>query len=820
MNPEIKAAIQNGKLILLLGAGASCSSHEKDGTPLKNGAELAQLLATEAGLAYQNESLAVTYSAAKRKLGDGVDRLFERCYKHTKPSTAYQVIARFPWPRIYTLNIDDALEIALQTSSQQNIDIQHRNDRIKDLDPFFERLDYVKLNGSVARLSDGVIFSPQEYGAASASSPLWYQELSQDFFRFRFLFVGTKLAEPLFYHQIERYRRASQAREGLSFVLTRNATEIEKGNLADLNLEHISGTIDQFAEWLEVEFKTVPTPWDIAANVHPQLRFLTKRSDSPEFVSLFEKIIRVGRREMAADLPSAPGKHQIRDFYRGFKPNWRDIVDEVPAELKHFDEAKKRLMDLQKNDHLFVVYGPAGSGKTTTIMQLALVLSDQTDYPVYFLIEPVANIKQVLNALEESNTGRYFILFDRLSMVADSVYEILEACKLQKGVIVATERQNVWNSRIQGSFEKWCTASFHTSTINNADADKILVKLEKYGPWKRLSKMSPQQRRDELLKKAQRQLLIGLMEATSGYGFEKIIENDYAALGERAEKMFVVLVGLGTIHRLPILESIASRALPHLGVSSSISYLLSRTSGIVSNLGDALYARHPIYIERLFEISVTNQEKYDAISALLLAFSVYPKPLIKSVGRSSGTIFKWVINHGFLKNTLQGDHELILRIYASFAKAFEDDGLYWLQYGLALRDANQQDEALEKLRIAREAYRIKQTEHAYAQQLFIIAEATTSKAKAYSYLSEAKEILEYLDKSPEVVETDYPLVTLSEHHTKIVTRFEGSEAGKAIAKYYANLLHARIKANICSDRVTQAWKTLALFSSTGVWSEE
>lgn len=239
MTPEIKTAIQSGKLILLLGAGASCSSIGKDGKPLKDGTALAQLLADEAALPYQGESLAATYSAAKRKLGDGVNRLLERCYKHTKPSPAYNVIAQYPWPRIYTLNIDDALETALLRSSQQDIDIRHRNDRVSDLDPFFERLDYVKLNGSVTRLSDGVIFSPQEYGAASASPPLWYEELSQDFFRFTFLFIGTRLAEPIFYHQIERYRRASLAREGRSFVLTGEATEIEKGSLADLNLEHI-----------------------------------------------------------------------------------------------------------------------------------------------------------------------------------------------------------------------------------------------------------------------------------------------------------------------------------------------------------------------------------------------------------------------------------------------------------------------------------------------------------------------------------------------------------------------------------------------------
>lgn len=819
MTPEIKSAMQKGRLVLLLGAGASLSSRTRDGKGLSDGYSLAKMLASEAHLPYQDEPLPVVYSAAKRKVGDGVFQLLESNYKHVRPSDAYCNLSKFPWPRIYTLNIDDAFETALRKNSTQSINVRYRYDRVGDLDPFFESLDYVKLNGSIDRFSDGIIFSPQEYGQASANVPLWYEELGQDFFRFTFLFIGTRLSEPLFYHQIERYRRAANVKEGRSYVLTREATEIEKGSLEDLNLQHITGTIEEFSEWLTREFEAVPTPWDIASAVHPQLKYLTKRDDSHRYVSLFEKIMKVGRRELASELTPPPPRHQIRDFYRGFKPTWRDIIDEVPAELRVLNDVFIKLRDLSKDRNLFIIYGPAGSGKTTVLMQLALKLSEACLQSVYYLTEPVSNFSSVMNALEESNSGRYFIFVDRLSMSADSIYQLLDADKIKKGIIVASERQNVWNSRVQFRLGNWCHDPFHISTIDSADADQILVKLEQFGQWKRLSHMPPRQRRSELLKKAERQLLIGLLEATSGQGFEKIIENDYTSLSDDNERMFVVLVGLGTIHRLPIRESIVSRALPHLKILDTTETLLKRTSGIVSCTDGNLYARHPIYIERLFEVAVTKEEKHSAICAILNAFSVYNKPLLASVGRSSGTVFKWIVNHGFLKNTLSGDMSLVLSIYESFAKAYEDDGLYWLQYGLALRDSGMQEPALEKLRIARDIYPIKQTEHAYAQQLFIIADETTSKARAYAHLNEAKEILERLDRTFEDGESDYPLVTLSEHHTQIVARFEGETAARAMAKEYANLLQKRIKDSAYNARLSQAWKTLALYSTSGVWSE-
>lgn len=438
--------------------------------------------------------------------------------------------------------------------------------------------------------------------------------------------------------------------------------------------------------------------------------------------------------------------------------------------------------------------------------------------PVYFLTEPIDNIKEVLQALEDSNKTRYFFFIDRLSTVADGLNDALSSERLKRVILVASERQNVWNNKMHPRFSNWCAQSFLMSQVNEVDAARILQKIELYGPWNRLSKIPTKLRIEELVSKAHRQLLIGLLETTSGNGFERIIENDYSALTSENERKFIVLIGLGTIHRLSMPETLASRALLKLGIIDGVPKLLKSTSGIVHSNGDALTVRHPVYVERLFELVVTKEEKAAAIHALLEAFTVYAKPLMTSLSRASGMIFKLTVNHGFLKNILQNDRDLILNVYSSFVKAFQDDALFWLQYGLALRDAGEQDDALEKLRIARDAYPMKQTEHAYAQQLLILAQTKDSKATAYSYLEEARSILIKLDELYQEGETDYPMVTLSEKHTKVVSRFEGVEIARETARTYANLIHGRMK-NSNNSRLQQAWKSLTTFSTTGVWPE-
>ncbi|MET3371381.1 hypothetical protein ABIC89_000414 [Variovorax boronicumulans] len=820
MNERIKKALLGGRLVLLLGAGASRSSKDRHGKVLLDGWGLAKRLAEEAGLAFKDEALPIVYSASKKPLGQRLNILLEGWFKHTRPSPAYDALSKYPWARIYTLNIDDALEKALRKNSPQNINIRNRFDRIVDRAPFFDDLDLVKLNGNIDRIEDGLIFSPQEYGAASAHPPLWYEELARDFFRYTFLFVGTKLSEPLFFHQIERFRQTTSSVEGESYVLTPSASEIEVGSLADLNLKHIPGTLEEFVAWLGKEIPSPPSPFDVAKKYHPQIDYLATKNSKKNYLELFESVVRVGRTDLASHLRPPRPPHKIRDFYRGFKPTWNEILSDVPAKLRVVKTAGRRLISASPDEKLFVIFGPAGSGKTTALMQTALAVADSTDRPVYLLSDVIKNTRELLYALEETSEGPYYIFVDRLKNVEYNVDEVLRSGKFVNGIVVASERQSIWHSKTSVTFEGIVAGTFPVDVINEREADDILKKLEQFGPWHRLARMQPKARRDELLKKAHRQLLIGLLETTEGAGFDQIIQKDFADLGSQDAKWFVILVGFATMHQQKMPEPVLSRALKHLGILDGTSKLAKVTSGIVRVSGSSYTARHPIYVERLFELSVSKQQKSDALHAILNAFTAYERPLMKNLSKPAQNIFKLNINHNFLKNIFLGDIELVLNVYESFSKAFQEDGLFWLQFGLALRDAGFNDQALEKLRTARGTHRLRQADHAYAQQLLIMAGRGDSKIIGLAYLQEAKTILEELDLVGAELdgdEADYPIVTLSEEHTNLSIKFEGIERGREVAKLYANILYERHKENPGNVRLKQAWKMLTGFSTGGAW---
>ena len=814
MNEQIKNAMQRGELVLLLGAGASAGSRDSNGRELLLGGELACELARAVGLPYANEPLRHVFAAAHAKLGDKILKILEERYRHCTPSPEYLELARYAWPRIYTLNIDDALDRALTKASSQNVVVRGLLDRVEDQDQFFERLDVVKLNGCVTNLHAGVIFSPQQYARTAAATSQWYEQLGIDFFRYTFLFVGTKLDESIFFQQVERYRDNAGAAEGESYLIVPSISEIERTSLASQHVIHVPGDLGGLCKWLRSTFPAPSKPIDVAIARRPQIArvLFNAKSDADQYhyANLFQHVERIDK-SLPALQRAAGDKNTTRNFYLGFKPTWADIHEGVPANLSTTQEFVDVVKTAIGKKPLVVLYGPAGSGKTTLLMQAAYQVMRDTHTPVYLLTQPADNLGEILTALDRAHTEPYVIFTDKLDSVALELTRVFKAHKLHDGTVVGSERQNIWMGRTRELLGEFVGASFKLSEIHELDAQAILAKVELFGPWQRLRKLKPTDRVNELVQKAKRQLLIGLLETTLGIGFEKLIEEDYKRLKSREERLFLTVTGLATVHRSSIQESLVYRALKNLGIEASVPRLLRLTAGITIYANGALYARHPVYIRHLFENVIDPTDIHIAVKALLGAFGAYRVPVAKYAGKNERYIFKSITNHRFLREVLRWRDDLVLDVYRSFEKVFQEDGMFWLHYGLALRESGEQEEALSKLQTAYDAYSSLQAEHALAQQKLILGRMTDSRTKAYVMLEEAKGSLDRLDQVLELADA-YPIVTLSEGHTAIVLKFEGTAPARTLAKEYLSILTKRVRDGRGGERIDECVKRLTRFA--------
>ncbi|MFA0401735.1 SIR2 family protein, partial [Vibrio splendidus] len=747
-----------------------------------------------------------------------------RHYKHCIPSKEFTELVKYPFFRIYSLNIDDAFEKAIHSqpsSAAKKFNVRQRNDSVVEPDQFFQTLDYVKLNGDINNIKNGFIFSPQEYGDGSAISPLWYQELARDFHRYTFVFIGTQLKEPLFNHQVAKFKAKTGASSLKSYILIPSLSSLQKKGLATAKIEHLEGTLGDFVEWLQSEFDTPPTSIDVIANVRPELAQET--ANDAKNITLFGGVTPVNRANLTLTEEVEKTKSKIKNFYKGFKPTWFDIMEGVPAYLERTSNFYDKCLSANqaKPLDLYVMFGSAGSGKSTALRQLALRLSEEGDRSVYFIEEFKNDLTELISELDYRNDKPYYLFLDRVNNSAFDVAKLLKSAKSHKAIFVTSENPKIWNTRVKTHLEDFVTNRVDISEIEVSDADKILDKLRTYGNWTRLQKMPHRKRRLELLKKSKKQLLIGLLETTSGEGYKKIIQNDYRSIECPSEKALLILAGLATTQGVASNEVTLTRAMSYLGLNPNIHFVASTMDGIVQYRNGSVTTRHRVYMDNLFKFYVAKEDLYKAICAYVDAFSVYHFPIVKNISTSEFAIYKYLVNAKALNKLFKEDRHHILSIYEQFEKQFENEGLFLMQYGLALRSFGENEDAYEKLKIAQQAFpESPHIEHALALQRIILACDESDEAIALALFSEAEEVLTRLDSSninPDSGGTDrYPIITLSEGHVKVLLNLGNVSEARVVARSY----HDRIEKNSDLKHNFRIKKTLAKlmkFSLSGRW---
>jgi energy-coupling factor transporter ATP-binding protein EcfA2 len=818
MNNDLKKAIETGELILFLGAGASKGCKDNKDEAVLDGWQLAENLAAQAGYAFSDDPLDEVYAAARAKLGSRLDSHLETLFRDLKPSKEYLELTSFAWRRIYSLNIDDALEAAIRRNGVQYVRIRLASDAIEEQDSFFKKIDLVKLNGSVDRLQAGVIFSASDYAKATSKSLPWYEQCGSDFVRSPVLFIGTKLNEPLLKFHIERYKSISGKIPGRSFVITPSATEFQKASLAEYNIQHISGTLGAFVDWLKSEFVQPLSPMDLALKSLPHLAELLRVQDSTRYISLFDHVIPVKRNTISKYInKDSRSTSAISNFYKGFKPSWQDIVDEIPATLDIFAESLRRLNSGHTNNCLLPIIGPAGSGKTTLLMQLCYVTSTTTNWDVYFIEQPISKLSETLEAIENSSSADLVLIaLDNLDFFADDLKEIFASKRLQKTMLIGTERESIWKKKTVKALRESSQTPIHVDKFSDADALRLLEKLEKHGSWTRLGQLPIKKRVAELVDRAQKQLLIALIEATFGLGYGQIIANEFSTLTTEDEKLCFLVVGLITDRKQEAPVGLVDRALSTVGIIQSSEIFSTSLAGIVIERSHKLSVRHPVYVRYVLDHLIDPLMTIKALSALLDAFAQYESPVIKHVDKVQAIIYKGLINHAFLREVLKGRKELVTSLYKSLEKKFEQDGLFWLQYGLSMRDFGEHIESLEKLRIATQAYSMPHTLHALAQQLLIVAQRHGDKRTALTYADEAKDILENLDGTLESDDT-FPVVTLTEGYTNVLRIHESEQVAREQARKFAERLKWRKDLLSEDQRLQMAYEKMFRYSATGTW---
>jgi len=820
--------MKTGKAFLLLGAGASRNSRNSAALEIRSGLALAEELARQAGLPYSEEELPdVVQAAVGLRLSEKQwHDLLRREYVGCRAGEDLKSLFRYSWARAYTLNVDDSVErIGKLPSGQHLIPYNARVDRVATKD---ERnpsdLHLVHLNGDANKPEHGLVFSRDEYAKALTQNELWYAELATDYYRYTPVIIGSRLREPILEVELERIKQRDGKSGAAFLVVPDQLTEIQKSVFASKNIIYLPLTLQNFVEAARRELGDSLSVANIATDANEQLSASMLAALTPADVSAAMAVypITVAAQQSALRVPSAQLNRMARDFLLGAPASWPLVLSGVPVELQ---DGKGLLSAMQKEvangRKMIVVIGAAGCGKSTLVKQALLqLLRQDKGVFLYDLRGDAHSYNRVFSILRRLHPGqRVYVHLDNLFMYGDKLSADLEALRDNDIVLVTSARSGEWRERFQRHFGGMA-ATFELKRFQEDDYGPLTERLLRYVPSPTFAKATPQQRQERFAK-SRRQLLIALREITESRRFDEVIDDEYTKLPDDATRFAFRIAGVATLARVGLGTAVAFEIYRSRRFGRSFESALSALEGIVvTNSQGRLQVRHELYAEHVFRHHDTVDDYLVAVEAILSVLARYQVPLITSLSRLDAQLFKYLLNHRtlFRRSRTVGIPGAGLALYEKFEKAFEQDGHFWLQYGLYARGLGKTQMALDLLDKSIQAYpENPQAIHARADlKLRLASDPDVSDARANSMIEEAVADLLSLDARDNSRTDLYPLVTLADRHVfALMKRHQSSKAKECARRYFAQVQERERHVN--APILSRLKANLLKYVTTGVW---
>lgn len=422
--------IRTGRYSLLLGAGASFGGKNKQGIALPLGgsyaAELADLKKVPTTTPLQRV-FALLNDAERQTLV--IDR-FTGC----TPSAALEAIPTFIWKRIFSLNIDDALQAAYANPRRLQ-DFVTRNYR----DAFEEAagrasVPLIHIHGWVGKANEGFIFSRDEYLRQLRHINPWMVLLAESLAIDPFAIMGTALDEfDLEYYLSMRTPVTARPDRGPSILVSTNDDAITRHDCDKYDLAFFHGTSQDFMTFLQEAVGERPTPIGLIPSS-------TK--------DLFPAS--VGGKELAtfsADFTRVPSSAEPNtdnsNFLLGRAPTWEDLVSQLDVARQQTGPLVTLIESLFTEDrqHAALIYlkDDPGGGKTTILRRIAFDLA-RSNIPV-LLCSALGRVEPKLTAsMLDLIDDPLVIIIDNFADQAFAVADTIKAMEKTDVVFLVTER--------------------------------------------------------------------------------------------------------------------------------------------------------------------------------------------------------------------------------------------------------------------------------------------------------------------------------------------------------------------------------------------
>jgi hypothetical protein len=671
--PHLRAQFERGRPILFTGSGFSMAAKNLGGGALPSGPGLRQLLWP---ICFPEEpfeegtTLPDLYDFAMRRAPNQLADLLTRTFTVSEDELPDWFGRTFsmPWQRVYTLNIDD-LEQAV--ARKFTLPRRIRSKSFNDLETAESNsegiLDLVHLNGALTDVPAGVTFSPIQYAQRLANPDPLFRRLAAELVSSPFVFIGSPLDEPTLWQSIEARRRKGgrDQREfrPRSYLVNPSLPAAKRALLAEFNVVWLQMTAEEFSE-------TVLAP--LTDTAVKGLQFIHASHQPSSSVRSVPSV---------ADLAVHPDEKN--EYLLGNQPIWADIQSGRAVEREHDSEVWEKIESIRKSKGscgVLVISGTSGSGKSTALMKAALRLSAAGESVAWIDSDEEFSPYEI-RVFARQQQKAYVLAIDDADVYGTQLTPLMREVLSSESpaLILAGIRSGRVDRVIHGTILGDSMLNETTvPLLTDGDIDKLIDVLIRENRPGRL-RGQPREKQVELfLEQSGRELLVAMIQATSGEKFSVKAIEEYLELSVEQARIYGlvavstsfrfglssqdVLIGLAdeTNASLNALEMLVTRKLLRRGPDGSV------------------FLRHRVIAEVVRDYLQANGYLAAILQGLATVAASRSVELRQS-GSRARRILRSILNHDFLIRSLGLDSTR--NLYGSLEETLSWDHHYWLQRG-------------------------------------------------------------------------------------------------------------------------------------------
>lgn len=734
-------------------------------------------------------SLKDAYQFAKSKLPD-FETIFSSYFTVSDTFTWQRKIFDYVWPRIYTTNVDNVLNIAHQQAS--------RSSAIAGEFRFFNYLDeglvsetigtipVVTIHGTCSQFQNGFVFSSLEYAKQTNKLLDWHNDLASRILAGGVIVVGNQLEESDFDSYISRRRDLyGEERAPLNWIVGPDPDEIKAENLKEAGFEVIDATAEEFFTALFACVKPRTIGELVLENLPSAKKALSNRQAMTWFRGAFSLVFE--------RIENAKGERGIiRHFITGEDPEWYYIVNNVHAETQRGRDLIANISSLLSNGTngigILHVIGPSGSGKTTAIRNALKQLSPS--YPAIFEFNSEQSMeKNFLRSIVENISGKTVFVFYSASDFYYAIKEVGDRLKDRGNpyclFILEDRTADYRKNKNQLNLRTLHKPTVEFGDLQIQDAKNIAQKIEDAGlNFEKFSEFSLERRASMILDKEkgyEGDLLSALFSLTTHENFEKKLFEDYHSAQAGLPKKIIDLATIIHSHgfRAPINYIAGALGEKIEAVAGCIAEQLAGVV-IVPKGTSNIQCRHRVIASYYFNnyIAGNGDPKIliDLLEFLSRQFTVYEISLHPLAYRIYTELisFEFLYEQYFNKKTRIIDCEKTFDAAQSF---YGKDGIFWLHFGRFYRKIGRLPEAIDCFRTGLEFFDSYQTKHSLGLALVetYLMEGDISSYEEGVMLLDAERLSRGGNDA-------YPTATLLQLLTKVLKKDPGNLDALAKAK--------------------------------------